>query len=131
MTICHPSDLQLLLCLSFDFPFSLPASLLLLLFTLSHNPGPLQTSFIPLSYISAPSQSGGIPLGSLFLYMFLWRFRILYGGSEVYKFMNFQICKNDCKWHLWKNITGTHFYYLQGSRNTSISYYLFWPSSDL
>ena len=74
----------------------------------------------PPSYISAPSQSKGIPLGSLFLHMLLWRFRILYGGSEVYKFMSFQICKNDCKWHLSKNITGTHFYYLQGNRNTRI-----------
>lgn len=129
MTVCHLSDLQLLLCLTFDFSFSLPASLLLPLFTLFHKSGPLQTvtSFIHLSFFT----QGGVPLGSLFLHMLLWRFRILCGGSEVYKFMSFQICKNDCKWHLWKNITGMHFYYLQGNRNTSVSYYLFWPSSDL
>ena len=50
--LTHLSDLQLLLCLTFDCSFSLPASLLLLLFTLFHKPGPLQTSFIPLSYTS-------------------------------------------------------------------------------
>lgn len=117
-----------LLCLLIFLSLFLHPSFSFLPFPTIHRP--LQTSFIPLSYISSSFPKRGHPTRLSVPYMFLWDSGILYGGSEVYKFMNFQICKNDCKWHLWKNITGTHFYYLQG-RIQVYRGHLFWPSSDL